>query len=250
MEPMSADLAELVKKCRNAAEDAVAGLVSGLKTAASNKTTKTAVTKAATTVADGLGTLAKQGKIIGKDTLDGILEGLKNSKKIDSATSDLANEIAKSIKKKFGIHSPSKLMREEVGPYIPSGIGEGIEDNTKAALTATDKMSEDILREAQAGLEGQQEKLKAYAESLNLTGGVERLNSLLETPLAQQTNVTVNNTGLLEGFTALMATVENAVEKLENLQVVMDKGAVVGQIKDSMSQALAYDQVRRNRGRY
>ena len=250
MEPMSADLAELVKKCRNVAEDAVAGLVSGLKTAASNKATKTAVTKAATTVADGLGALTRQGKIIGKDTLDGILEGLKNSKKIDSATSDLANEIAKSIKKKFGIHSPSKLMREEVGPYIPSGIGEGIEDNTKAALAATDKMSEDILREAQAGLEGQQEKLKAYAESLNLAGGVERLNSLLETPLTQQTNVTVNNTGLLEGFTALIATVENAVEKLENLQVVMDKGAVVGQIKDSMSQALAYDQVRRNRGRY
>lgn len=250
MEPMSADLAELAKKCRNAAEDAVAGLVSGLKTAASNKATKTAVTKAATTVADGLGTLTKQGKIIGKDTLDGILEGLKNSKKIDSATSDLANEIAKSIKKKFGIHSPSKLMREEVGPYIPSGIGEGIEDNTKAAIAATDKMSEDILREAQAGLEGQQEKLKAYAESLNLAGGVERLNNLLETPLTQQTNVTVNNTGLLEGFTALIATVENAVEKLENLQVVMDKGAVVGQIKDSMSQALAYDQVRRNRGRY
>ena len=250
MEPMSADLAELVKKCRNAAEDAVAGLLSGLKTAASNKATKTAVTKAATTVADGLGTLTKQGKIIGKDTLDGILEGLKNSKKIDSATSDLANEIAKSIKKKFGIHSPSKLMQEEVGPYIPSGIGEGIKDNTKAALAATDKMSEDILREAQAGLEGQQEKLKAYAESLNLAGGVERLNSLLETPLTQQTNVTVNNTGLLESFTALMATVENAVEKLENLQVVMDKGAVVGQIKDSMSQALAYDQVRRNRGRY
>ena len=250
MEPMSADLAELVKKCRNAAEDAVAGLVSGLKAAANNKATKTAVTKAATTVADGLGTLTRQGKIIGKDTLDGILEGLKNSKKIDSATSDLANEIAKSIKKKFGIHSPSKLMQEEVGPYIPSGIGEGIKDNTKAALTATDKMSEDILREAQAGLEGQQEKLKAYAESLNLAGGVERLNSLLETPLTQQTNVTVNNTGLLEGFTALMATVENAVEKLENLQVVMDKGAVVGQIKDSMSQALAYDQVRRNRGRY
>lgn len=250
MEPMSADLAELVKKCRNAAEDAVAGLVSGLKTAASNKATKTAVTKAATTVADGLGTLTAKGKIIGRDTLDGILEGLKNSKKIDSATSDLANEIAKSIKQKFGIHSPSKLMQEEVGPYIPSGIGEGIKDNTKAALAATDKMSEDILREAQAGLEGQQEKLKAYAESLNLSGGVERLNSLLETPLTQQTNVTVNNTGLLEGFTALIATVENAVEKLENLQVVMDKGAVVGQIKDSMSQALAYDQVRRNRGRY
>ena len=250
MEPMSADLAELVKKCRNAAEDAVAGLVSGLKTAASNKATKTAVTKAATTVADELGTLTAKGKIIGRDTLDGILEGLKNSKKIDSATSDLANEIAKSIKQKFGIHSPSKLMQEEVGPYIPSGIGEGIKDNTKAALAATDKMSEDILREAQAGLEGQQEKLKAYAESLNLSGGVERLNSLLETPLTQQTNVTVNNTGLLEGFTALIATVENAVEKLENLQVVMDKGAVVGQIKDSMSQALAYDQVRRNRGRY
>ena len=250
MEPMSADLAELVKKCRNASEDAVAGLVSGLKTAANNKATKTAVKKTATTIASGLGTLPDQGKIIGKDTLDGILEGLKNSKKIDAATSDLANTIAKSIKQKFGIHSPSKLMQEEVGPYIPSGIGEGIKDNTKAALSATDEMSEDILREAQAGLEGQQEKLKAYAESLNLAGGMERLNNLLETPLTQQTNVTVNNTGLLEGFAALMATVENAVEKLENLQVVMDKGAVVGQIKDSMSQALAYDQVRRNRGRY
>ena len=107
------------------------------------------------------GALTRQGEIIGKDTLDGILEGLKNSKKIDSATSDLANEVAKSIKKKFGIHSPSKLMREEVGPYIPSGIGEGIEDNTKAALAATHKMSEQIPVESRQGWKGRAGKTES-----------------------------------------------------------------------------------------
>ena len=80
---------------------------------------------------------------------------------------------------------------------------------------------------------------------------MERLNSLLETPPDwQQTNVTVNNTGLLAKVSrALMATVENAVEKLENLQVVMDKGSRGrDRSNDSISQALAYDQVRREAG--
>lgn len=66
---------------------------------------------------------------LGKDILAGIGKGLKEGL---GAVLDAAKEAGASIKNKFkeffGIESPSKVMRDEVGVYLSEGIAEGIDD--------------------------------------------------------------------------------------------------------------------------
>lgn len=66
---------------------------------------------------------------IGKDILAGIGKGLKEGL---SSVLEAAKEAGASIKNKFkeffGIESPSKVMRNEVGYFLSAGIAEGIDD--------------------------------------------------------------------------------------------------------------------------
>ena len=68
-------------------------------------------------------------KGIGKNILYGIRDGILNavSSVVDAAKS-AAQSIYDGIKGFFGIASPSKLMRDEVGQYIPQGIAVGVEN--------------------------------------------------------------------------------------------------------------------------
>ena len=49
------------------------------------------------------------------------------------------------IKKFFGIESPSKVMANEVGRYIPEGIALGIEQNADAVTDAMGDLQADVL---------------------------------------------------------------------------------------------------------
>lgn len=63
---------------------------------------------------------------IGKDILDGILSGfLDMDFEMDEYLGDFADNWVTGIKDIFGIHSPSRLMRDEVGKNLALGIGEG-----------------------------------------------------------------------------------------------------------------------------
>lgn len=74
---------------------------------------------------------------LGRDIINGVIAGLNAA---GSALWDAITNIARgafdSVKRFFGIGSPSKLMRDEIGKYIPSGIAVGIEDNMKPLTTA------------------------------------------------------------------------------------------------------------------
>lgn len=64
---------------------------------------------------------------LGKNILSGILNGLINfGTVVKEAVKKVGNKITSEIKSFFGIHSPSKLMENEIGKFIPLGIAEGI----------------------------------------------------------------------------------------------------------------------------
>ncbi|MEF9970517.1 MAG: hypothetical protein RR759_08705 [Ruthenibacterium sp.] len=69
---------------------------------------------------------------LGKNIITGLIQGIGA---MAGALWDAATNIAKSafdaICSFFGIASPSKLMRDEVGKFIPAGIAVGISGNTK-----------------------------------------------------------------------------------------------------------------------
>ena len=53
--------------------------------------------------------------------------------------------IVKWAKQALGIHSPSRVMAEEVGKYIPSGIEMGIKANTSGLMDSLDTLSLDMV---------------------------------------------------------------------------------------------------------
>lgn len=70
---------------------------------------------------------------IGKQIVEGLWQGIKNSIGwLRDKISGWVSGIMKDIKGFFGIHSPSRLMRDEVGKYLADGIGVGFEDEMGA----------------------------------------------------------------------------------------------------------------------
>ena len=69
---------------------------------------------------------------IGKDILFGIGSGLAAAvKEVVKTAKEAAKAVGDGIKDFFGIKSPSRLMRDEVGKYLAQGIGVGFTDEMK-----------------------------------------------------------------------------------------------------------------------
>lgn len=79
---------------------------------------------------------------LGKDILSGIGNGISNavSGLVDSAIK-ACGRLVDSVKSFFGIASPSKLMRDEIGLFLPPGIGNGVTKNMDAAIKPVKQMS-------------------------------------------------------------------------------------------------------------
>lgn len=66
---------------------------------------------------------------IGRNIIDGIGNGIKSAagKLKDMLTGTVIGGAVGDLKKKLGIHSPSTVMRDEVGKMIPAGLAIGVE---------------------------------------------------------------------------------------------------------------------------
>ena len=74
---------------------------------------------------------------IGTNIIKGIAKGISSAGGlIKDAALSAARKAYQAVKGFFGIASPSKLMANEVGKYIPAGIAMGIEKNTKPITDA------------------------------------------------------------------------------------------------------------------
>lgn len=101
-------------------------------------------------VKGGIGSLIS----IGKNWIEGLWNGIGAKKDwLCNKIRSLASNAKDAIKDFFGIHSPSTVMEDEVGVYIPEGLGIGIVKRTKNLV---------------AQVRSQAAKVKsAYAEGLN-----------------------------------------------------------------------------------
>ena len=83
---------------------------------------------------------------IGKNVIDGLLNGLKNGfKAVTDFVGTIGNSVMGGIKKIFGIKSPSREMKK-LGEMITAGLAIGLEDVTKidkAVSTVSDSLSFD-----------------------------------------------------------------------------------------------------------
>ena len=81
---------------------------------------------------------------VGVAAQQGIIKGLESDdKKLKKAAENLASKLTKATRKALGIHSPSRVFRDQVGSYIPAGVIAGIDqgqselDNRVAGMVRT-----------------------------------------------------------------------------------------------------------------
>lgn len=97
---------------------------------------KGALTRVSSVVTGVVGSIKSKALSIGSAIIDGIKSGISSgAHKIIKAVTDLAENAKNALKKKLGIHSPSRVMADEVGVPIAQGIALGI--NRAANLTTT-----------------------------------------------------------------------------------------------------------------
>ena len=77
----------------------------------------------------------------GKNLVQGLWNGISDSWNwLTTKISEWCNGILSEVKAFFGIQSPSKVMRDEVGAMISLGVAEGIEENSEEATKAFQSM--------------------------------------------------------------------------------------------------------------
>ena len=87
---------------------------------------------------------------IGSNIISGIQKGISNSLSgLRSTVTSMASNVSGWIKSKLDIHSPSRVLRDEVGKFIPLGIAEGITKEASSVYESIDNIKNGILKNAQ-----------------------------------------------------------------------------------------------------
>lgn len=90
-------------------------------------------------IVSGLSGLAGRVMSVGSDIVHGIWSGISGAAGwLMNQISGFANNIVSGIKGLFGIASPSKVMRDEVGKYLAEGVAVGWEENDPMASIERD----------------------------------------------------------------------------------------------------------------
>lgn len=127
---------------------------------------------------------------VGANIIKGIINGLKSAASaLFDFIVDLCASMLSKIKEFFKIGSPSKLMNQEVGRWIPAGIAVGIEGNMDSVTSAIDEMNNETLKSATAGIDFSASnvgeiKSQNYDQQLsNLEAALSNLNTNVEVTL-------------------------------------------------------------------
>lgn len=89
-------------------------------------------------IVDKLDDLPGEMLSIGKNIVSGIWDGIQSKAEwLGDKISGFADDVLDGIKGAFGINSPSRVMRDEVGKYLAEGLGVGFTDEMQAV---TDEM--------------------------------------------------------------------------------------------------------------
>lgn len=82
----------------------------------------------------------------GKNIIMGLVNGIKSAiGAAVNAAKNAASNVVNAAKSALGIHSPSRVFRDEVGKMIPAGLGKGVEANMSLAVNPVQRMVADIM---------------------------------------------------------------------------------------------------------
>ena len=84
---------------------------------------------------------------VGMNAMSGLNAGLLSGRgRVLATARAIANSVSATMRSALRIHSPSRVMKDDVGRWIPEGLAEGIEDNSESVFDALDKMTGGMMK--------------------------------------------------------------------------------------------------------
>lgn len=253
-------------------------------------------------VLDTVKDLPDSAKTIGINIAAGLANGFSDETEASLSLIDMSGaKITDSLKELFGIHSPSTVMRDEVGRYLARGLIEGFTDELNKfasgignyistdlgildvnTQTSIDTMN-NIISKLNAAIQNGINTSPVITPVLDLSQvqlGMGQLNTMFgagglavpNTLINSTANINANDAALLGAVNQMntdicgkldtinpvseLMQLRNDVnvqfttinDRLDNMQVVMDTGALVGQLTSGIDQSLGDRATMRRRG--
>ena len=162
---------------------------------------------------------------LGKNIIDGVVQGVKNfGGQIMDAVLSAAKGAFGAVKKFFGIHSPSRLMRDQVGKYVALGMAEGITAYADSGTTAMTTAARGIVAAGNDTLAGFDPSVQLSAD-WSKTG---RANMV--SPMSATLSTADKSTPRQMTAADFRAAMTAAIQTMPNPTIVMDTGVVAGAV--------------------
>jgi hypothetical protein len=212
----------------------------------------------------------------GKQIVKGLTEGVQAEKSsfVDEIT-QLALAGVQAAKSTLDIHSPSRVFRE-IGNYTGLGFVKGLQDYVDRSYAAGSEMAES----AEGGLSGvlqtiadivsggfdMEPVIRPVLDLSAVSAGADALNNLFYSQRAvglvgqaavafeaqrggsSQTTISVDNDDVVAELRTLRGEMASMLERMEKLRVVLNTGALVGELAEPMDVALGQRSTQRGRG--
>ena len=197
-------------------------------------------------ITSGLASLPGKLVSIGKNAVQGLINGLMSgASALWNAAQSLASKAWNGMKSALGIHSPSKVMAEEVGQWIPKGVTVGIEANAGNTLKAIKDYAQSLVQEIDTNKFLGEVNMATSGININTEGSN---NNNLVAALKQYTQAIIDNKEKID-YDRMGVVMGNAVAQQSN-PIIMDKTIVGQKVASSVRRTNNYydDQQSRFRG--
>ena len=158
-------------------------------------TAKSAGSKVAKSGSSGASSQKSSFVSVGSNLSLGLASGIRsNSGAVSEAAREAVRNAVSAAKAECGIHSPSRIMKNQVGKWMPLGMAAGIRDNTKDVENASGEMASASV-EATATALGIHSPSKVYKDAIgkNIPAGIVRGVKEGQTELNAEMNTSVND---------------------------------------------------------
>lgn len=182
---------------------------------------KTVVRSGMTSAVNSVRNSRSSFKIAGEYASAGIASGILAQKgEVMEAAREVASAAAAEARKALKIHSPSRVMRDQVGVYIPAGIAVGMRNNIGAIASAANDMTSAAMVEVPAP------KVNDFNDSIS------RIQSLSSTAFRGDFNgsVSLEDTTVSQQNNALLRRIAD-----KDTNLYMDSDTLVGTTSDKFN---------------
>lgn len=227
-------------------------------------TAANAVSTMAQTMSDTIASFEKAFNVDGNNIAVGFINGI-NSRVQDAydAGYNLASEAERGTRDAGEIQSPSKVFKD-LGGFIGTGFVEGIQSKYGQVSDVAQEMAMRAYAIVQAITERMNALLAEKSNELRITpvvdmSGVDQLSSLMSNAQgshnlgnyqinSETIDKTIQSKNVVSEIKTLHDHLQSLAEHMDNMQIVMDTGALVGATSAKMDGQFGIMSMRRGRG--